>query len=84
MKKEPALIVMAVAWVLGLGVEKLAPGHFDSGTIEAMAELLLFLGSAFLIRMKVFSEHTIRRAGFTPSQIESRAESPSIPTAVGH
>lgn len=80
MKKEAALIVMGVVWILTriLGWLELSA---DAELVRQAAELIVMTAGALLIRFKVFSEATIRAAGFTPEEIQDRADDPTISTA---
>ena len=88
MKKEPALLVMLLVFILTrlldvFGFDTTAGGQVDPETLETVAEFILMLGGGALIRWKVFSEHTIRKAGLTPTEVQVRADDPRAPTAKG-
>lgn len=80
MKKEAALIVMALVWLLTRILGRLELSA-DAELVRQAAELIVMAGGALLIRFRVFSEATIRAAGFTPEEIQGWAENPAIPTA---
>jgi hypothetical protein len=78
MRKEAALIVMVLAYLALrlLDVANIEVPAIDPEVSEGLRELAVLLVSGWLIRRRVFSEHTLEEAGLTPEQVKERAESP--------
>lgn len=83
LKKEATLVVMLVVAALNALFHVLDLPQLDTDTAEAFANVVLTIGGALYVRSKVFSEHTVRQAGLTPSDVKAMADNTAIKPAVG-
>jgi hypothetical protein len=81
MKREPALLVTLLVLLLRWALSALDVPALDDEALRAVADVLLAVGGALVIRARVFSEHTLREAGLTPTEVEARAENPQVQRA---
>lgn len=75
LKKEPAIILASIA----AAVQAIAIFWTNNPEVDiTWLSPILTIIAGILTRRKVFSENTIRQAGFHPEEIEYRAEDPSV------
>jgi hypothetical protein len=79
LSKEPAVIIAAVA-ALVQAVAIYFTGDPEADVTQWAAPVLTML-AGLLTRGRVFSHNTVREAGYTPKELQTRADSPSIRTA---
>jgi fucose 4-O-acetylase-like acetyltransferase len=82
LKREPAVIIAALAAIVQ-GVAIIFTGDPSTQTDWATPILtaLVTMLAGLWTRRRVFSENTVREAGYTPAELVARANSPHIRTA---
>lgn len=78
MTKEPAILTGLVVALLGALIHWLDLPALDSDTAETVANVVITLAGALVVRAKVMPVATIKEAGLSPKAVEARAEDPEI------
>lgn len=83
-RKEAVLLAALIAALLNLAIHLFDIKWVDTDLVEGISSSVAGVLVALWARSKVFSEQTVREAGFTPAELKSRADSPSVqPKLVG-
>jgi hypothetical protein len=75
---------MIVVWLINFLLERMnLSAPVDPETVNTVAQFIVAIVGALLIRARVFSRNTIREAGLSPKAVQERADNPAVPKLVG-